>query len=87
VTLRWVGSGTLGRNEVYRVHVENLTDGVDYSADTTEIFFIIPNDWQGQNDARYQYAWSVSILNLNRPDEPYFTTETRTFTWQGRGGS
>lgn len=87
VTLRWLGSGTLGENETYRVRVENLTDQSVYTSNTPEISFIVLDDWQGQEDRRYQYSWSVSVINLDRPDEPIFTTDTRTFTWQGRGGS
>ncbi|MFN8373533.1 MAG: LysM domain-containing protein [Anaerolineae bacterium] len=87
VTLRWLGSGTLGTGDTYRVRVQNLTDNTVHTADTREIFFIIPEEWQGQGAARYQYSWSVSVITADRPDEPIFTTETRTFTWQGRGGS
>jgi hypothetical protein len=87
ITLRWLGSGTLGEGETYRVRVENLTDQVVNTADTRDIFFIVPDEWQGQGSARYQYSWSVSIIALERPNDPIFTTETRTFTWQGRGGS
>jgi LysM repeat protein len=87
ITLRWLGSGTLGANETYRVRVENLTDRVVNTADTRDIFFIVPSEWQGQSSVRYQYSWSISIISIDRPDAPIFTTETRTFTWQGREGS
>ncbi|NWF70699.1 MAG: LysM peptidoglycan-binding domain-containing protein [Chloroflexi bacterium] len=87
VTLRWVGSGTLGENETYRVRVDNLTDNTRYTQDTRELFLIVPVEWQGTGNQRYQYAWAVSVINLSRPDQPIFTTESRTFTWQGRGGN
>jgi hypothetical protein len=87
ITLRWLGSGTLSSTEIYRVRVQNLTNNAVYTSDTREIFFIIPDDWQGQEDIRYQYSWSVSIISVDRSDESIFTTDTRTFTWQGRAGS
>jgi hypothetical protein len=87
ITLRWLGSGTLGGSETYRVRVENLTNHAVYTSDTREIFFIIPDDWQGQEAIRYQYSWSISMVSVDRPEEPIFTTDTRTFTWQGRAGS
>lgn len=86
VTLRWVASGTLGSGQVYRVNVEDLTAGMQYRADTTDLSFILPRDWQGRDTRRHDYAWTVSVIDQNRPDNPYFTTETRLFTWEAQEG-
>jgi hypothetical protein len=84
ITLRWVATGTLGVREVYRVRVTDTTLGVDYSADTAELSFILPNDWQSADGQRHEYLWTVSVVSLDAPDNPIFVTEPRSFTWQGR---
>ncbi len=84
VTLRWVTSGTLAAGETYRVHVQDLTSGQDYTSDTTDLSFILPSDWQGKDGQRHDYQWTVSVINVNQPDQPYFTTQPRLFTWEGR---
>lgn len=86
VTLRWVATGTLTADQTYRLVVTNLATGVTYTADTRDLFFIIPLEWQGLEDKRYQYRWTVSIISLSEPDRPYYTTQPLTFIWQGRGG-
>ena len=86
VTLRWIGSATLAENQTYRVKVENITSGNQYTADTTEIFYILPDSWQGNEDQRYTYNWTVSVINLDEPQNPLFSTESRTFDWQGQAG-
>jgi hypothetical protein len=87
VTLRWVASGSLSAGEAYRITVENITTGSVYTADTSELFYIIPGDWQGRDARRHQYRWTVSVIRLDEPDNPTFTTEARLFTWEGRGES
>lgn len=87
VTLRWVASGTLNPGEAYRVTVENLTTMTVHTADTSELFYIIPGDWQGRDSRRHQYRWTVSIIRLDDPENLTFTTEARLFTWEGRGES
>jgi LysM repeat protein len=84
VTLRWVGSGTLDTGETYRVMVEDVTSGQTYSSDTTDLSLILPADWQGQDGKRHDYRWTVSVIRLDDPDHPTFTTEPRLFTWEGR---
>lgn len=85
ITLRWVPTGTLGSEQVYRLRIEDTTAGVVYTATTRNTSFVVPEDWQGQGEpARHDYAWSVSVINLNDPDNPQFTTETLTFTWESR---
>lgn len=82
VTLRWVATGTLAADQVYRVQVVDLTAGQQYSADTTELFFIIPDSWQGQDGARHEFEWSVSVVDLSASDTPLFRTQVRMFTWE-----
>lgn len=85
VTLRWVASGTLGPGQVYRVTVRDLTDNVVYTDDTTELFYILPEAWQGR-DSRHEYQWTVSVVDANSGQTSQFTTEPRNFSWEGRNG-
>ncbi|MCC6613544.1 MAG: LysM peptidoglycan-binding domain-containing protein [Anaerolineae bacterium] len=87
VTLRWVTTGTLGPNEVYRIQARDTTLGVDHTDDTHELFYVVPVEWQGTDGRRHEFAWSVSVINLDAPDTPIFTTETRTFIWESRAGT
>jgi LysM repeat protein len=85
VTLRWVASGALSANERYRVSVESVTADEAYTADTSDLFLIIPPEWQGRSAGRYEYRWSVAIVDLDQPDELKYATVPRAFTWEGRG--
>jgi hypothetical protein len=85
VTLRWVASGTLAPGQAYRIEVTNQTTGSYFTANTQELFFIIPEGWQGQDNQLHEYRWMVSVINTNDPDNPVFTSEARMFRWQGRG--
>jgi hypothetical protein len=87
ITLRWVSSGSLNVGEAYHITVENLTTSTVHSADTSELFYIIPGDWQGRDARRHQFRWTVSIIRLNEPENLTYTTEARLFTWEGRGES
>jgi hypothetical protein len=84
ITLRWVGSGMLGADEVYRVRVEDLTAEQVYTADTTELSFVLPSTWQSQDGQRHDYQWTISVIRSSDPDHPFYTTEPRLFTWEGR---
>ncbi len=84
ITLRWVASGTLNTSETYRVIVDDLTAGTSHSADTTDLSFILPADWQGKDGQRHDYRWKISVIHLDNPGRPLFTTEPRLFTWEGR---
>lgn len=85
ITLRWISTGTLSPGEVYHVDVKNVTTGDSYTMDTQELFVLVPSEWQGIENERYEYQWTVSVKNAGRPDELRYTTEPRTFIWQGRG--
>ena len=84
ITLRWLSSGILGTGEVYRVNITDLTTGTLYSTDTMELYFIVPEDWQGTDQRRHEYEWTVSVINTEHPDTLRFTTAPRTFSWEGR---
>lgn len=84
ITLRWVATGTLDADEVYRVRVEDLTANLEYAGETTELYFTIPVEWQGQDNRRHDYRWSVSVIRRSSPDQPIYTTDARLFTWEGR---
>ncbi len=87
VTLRWVTTGALGADDIYLILVKDTTSNKTYSATTHELSFIVPQEWQGQDNSRHEYTWKVSVINTNYPDKPYFTTEDQLFIWQGRGNS
>jgi LysM repeat protein len=87
VTLRWVPTGTLASDEVYRVHVEDMTEGIIFIADTRNTSYILPQAWQGTDDQRHEYRWFISIIKSDNPTDPSFVTESLSFTWEGRGES
>ena len=85
VTLRWVGTGALSADEAYLVRVEDLTSKQVFTAMTQGLLFILPAEWQSQKNDRHDYTWSVGVVKQSQPDKPRFVTESRQFTWQGRG--
>jgi LysM repeat protein len=87
ITLRWVTTGTLGADQIYRVRVRDLTSGIIWVADTQELLFIVPIAWQGTESRRHEYEWSVSVIDLANNDAAIFTTQPRTFIWESRSGS
>lgn len=87
VTLRWIASGTLSARQVYRIRVTDVTAGNIYEADTTELSFVLPAEWQGHNERRHEYRWTVSVVDLDNPQQPFFTTEPKTFLWETQGDS
>lgn len=84
VTLRWVTSGSLSPEQSYLVRVEDQTAKIAYAATTRELYFIVPEDWHNQDAARHDFVWTVSVVDNSNLDNPYFTTDARLFTWQGR---
>lgn len=86
VTLRWVTTGTLAAGDVYRVQVQDLTSRREFSADTRELYFIVPPDWQGRDQRRHEYEWSVSVVVAAIENAPVFSTQPRTFIWESRPG-
>jgi hypothetical protein len=82
--LRWIPSGTLGDNQAYLIRVEDLTAGIVYSATTVNTSFVVQEAWQGESGSIHEYAWSVSVIDIDDPDHPYYVSETLTFTWEGQ---
>jgi hypothetical protein len=85
VTLRWVATGTLAPGQSYRVMVENITTGQVFTGETRELYFIVPTEWQGTEDTRYEYRWSVGVIDPAAPATPLHETPPLLFIWQGRG--
>lgn len=86
VTLRWMTTGVLGAGDAYRVSLEDLTTGQSYSADTSELFLILPSGWQGQDGQPHDFRWSIGLV-LAGSDQLRYETPTRTFTWNSRQGT
>ncbi len=84
VTLRWVGTGALDVGQVYRISLSNIDSGAHFTADTQELFFIIPSEWQSPDASSQRYSWQVSVYDTNSAAISY-ATDTRAFVWQGRG--
>jgi hypothetical protein len=87
ITLRWVTSGSLGPGQSYLVRAEDQTAKTTYTATTRELYFIVPEAWRSRDGKRHDFRWTISVVDDNNPDNPYFTTQPRLFTWQGRGES
>ena len=86
ITLRWVTTGTLTSDEVFRIAVSDIATDTTYTADTRDLYFIVPAIWQAIDDQRHTYMWQVSIVDVNSGNIS-LATDTRTFVWQGGGGS
>lgn len=84
VTLRWVATGRLEADEVYRIDFNNVDSGEVFQADTRELFWIVPAEWQSQDAESHRYSWQVRVLNTVNDTSGYMT-EARTFVWQGTG--
>ncbi len=84
VTLRWVGTGSLSQGQVYRITLINTDSGERFAADTQELFFIIPSEWQSPEAGSHRYSWQVSIAESGSATTSY-TTASRAFVWQGKG--
>ena len=84
VTLRWVGTGALAIGEVYRIDLTNIDSGLRFTADTRELYFIIPAAWQSTTPGSHRYSWQVSVTHSDTGLSTY-RSETRTFVWQGLG--
>lgn len=87
ITLRWVAPGTLTANETFRVVLSEVDTANRFYAETRDLFFILPRQWQADDDQAHSYTWQVSIVNLTTDASPH-ATEMRTLVWQGsRGGA
>lgn len=86
MTLRWVATGSIGEGQAYLVTVRDLTANQNYSATTQDLSYILPTDWQATDGKRHDYEWQVAVIDVAQPEQPYYVTESRLFTWQGREG-
>lgn len=86
VTLRWVGTGALSAGEFYRITLTNVDTGAQFTADTQELFFIIPSTWQSPTEGSHRYSWRISVAGANA-DASSYATDARIFIWQGRAQS
>src|SRR5690606_6400692 len=84
VTLRWAASGALAPNEIYLVTVQDLTRGQEFTGETSELYFVLPPQWQGPAALQYEYAWTVAIATAGDPASAAYITRPLTFTWVGR---
>lgn len=84
VTLRWRASGILEEGQAYLVTVERLNDEQVFTANTDQLYFVLPSEWQGAMAGQYEYSWTVSVIDLNNPQRLNYTTLPLIFTWQGR---
>lgn len=85
VTLRWSASGTLANDEVYRVTVQNLTEGLAFDAETRDLSYTLPPQWQSERPAQVEYVWTVGIATQGNTQSERYTTLPSSFTWEGRG--
>ncbi|MCY4539800.1 MAG: LysM domain-containing protein [Chloroflexi bacterium] len=86
ITLRWVATGTLAADEVFRVAFSEVGAVDRFTADTRDLFFILPRRWQADDDQRHTYIWQVSIVDQTTDASPQ-ATGIRTLVWEGSGGS
>ncbi len=84
VTLRWVGTGALSEGQVYRISLTNIDSGDRFTADTKELYFIIPSEWQSPGAGSQRYDWQISVYDTFAAAVTH-ATDSRHFVWQGRG--
>ena len=93
VTLQWSSIGTLRDNEVYRVTVEDVTEGegrklVEYASDTK---FIVPVSFRPKDNLPHVMRWTVTTMRQIGSDEqgnPIWESAGafsigRVFSWTG----
>ena len=86
VTLRWVATGRLSPSDVYQVTLTDLDTGASYTAETRELFFIVPDILRPRDSISHHYAWRVSVLDTVSGRASHTSAE-RSFVWQGAGQS
>lgn len=86
VTLRWVATGRLSPTDVYRIVLTDTDSGASYTAQTRELFYIIPDSWKPQAERSQNYSWQVSVLD-ERDGRVSHSSDARAFVWLGAGQS
>jgi len=84
ITLRWVPTGSLASDESYLVRIRDLTADAVIEAYTTQLYYLVPPSVQGTDIQRHDYTWTISVVRGQDPSTATFTTEPRTFTWEGQ---
>lgn len=82
VTLRWVATGRLSTDEVYRIELTDTDAGASFSAETRELFYILPDNWRPQDANSHHFVWRVSVLDRDSGLVSHSSAE-RAFVWQG----
>ena len=82
VTLRWVATGRLAPSDVYQITLTDTDAGTSYTAETRELFFIVPDILQPRASISHHYSWRVSVLDTNTGRVSHSSAE-RSFVWQG----
>lgn len=82
VTLRWVATGRLSPTEIYRIVLTDTETGASYTAETRELFYIIPATWKPQDKNSHNYSWYVGVLDTSSGRVSHSSAE-RSFVWQG----
>jgi LysM repeat protein len=85
ITLRWTATSQLGLGDTYLVTVQDLSRGQVFTAETRDLFLIVPQEWQGPDAAQYELVWNVAVAQVGRPQTASYATQPTTFTWEGRG--
>lgn len=85
ITLRWVATGTLAADETFRIVVSEAGTLNSFTAETRDLFFILPRQWQADDDQRHTYSWQVFIVDQST-GVSLQATGMRTLVWEGSGG-
>ncbi len=81
ITLRWVATGRLSATETYRIVLTDTDTGARYTAETRELFYIIPASWGPQDKNSRNYSWHISVLDTSSGRISHSSAE-RSFVWQ-----
>jgi LysM repeat protein len=87
VTLRWGGTGTLGANERYAVHVRDMEEDMDYLALVQDTAYQLPGGWQPSDGHRHTFMWTVSVAQIDAQNNVLgedHQSLPRNFTWDSR---
>ena len=79
--MRWVATGRLSPDDVYRVTLTESESGASYAAETRELFYIIPDNWLAPDLSLRQFAWHVSVLDTSSGRVSH-STDARAIRWQ-----
>lgn len=87
VTLRWGGTGVLGENDRYVVHVRDLETGQNYMALVRETSYVLPGGWQPDDLRKHRFEWAIGVGTVNSQNElleERSLTDLLEFSWDSR---